>query len=188
MYSMSCLSLSPKIAVILLRVTDIGNNDSASFALLCLTLLSGILQLETIKLSFSQPALGPGYEEVEKEALLQFKQNLTDLSRRLLSWVGDDCCSWRGVSCNNRTASAIMLNLNNTFWTRVGSQIKLLKNHSATLSRAFNLRIQYIYKIKNKKYNKNILLLIFLFTPKLIFIFNILISVYLIYSIYNRYQ
>lgn len=112
---MSCISLSAKIAVILLRVTDIGNNDSASFALLCLTLLSGILQLETIKLSFSQPALGPGCEEVEKEALLQFKQNLTDLSRRLLSWVGDDCCSRRGVSCNNRTASAIMLNLNNTF-------------------------------------------------------------------------
>lgn len=145
MYSMSCISLSAKIAVILLRVTDIGDNDSASFALLCLTLLSGILQLETIKLSFSQPALGPGCEEVEKEALLQFKQNLTDLSRRLLSWVGDDCCSWRGVSCNNRTASAIMLNLNNTFWTRVGCQIKLLKNHSATLSRAFDLRIQYIY-------------------------------------------
>ncbi|KAK9225507.1 hypothetical protein WN943_010549 [Citrus x changshan-huyou] len=111
---MSCISLSAKIAVILLRVTDIGNNDSASFALLSLTLLSGILQLETIKLSFSQTALGPGCKGV-KEALLQFKQNLTDLSRRLLSWVGEDYCSWRGVSCNNRAGSAIMINLNNTF-------------------------------------------------------------------------
>ncbi|KAK9221936.1 hypothetical protein WN944_010367 [Citrus x changshan-huyou] len=106
---MSCISLSAKIAVILLRVTDIGNNDSASFALLCLTLLSGILQLETIKLSFSQPALGPGCEEVEKEALLQFKQNLTDLSRRLLSWVGDDCCSWRGRQPNKQPNLATAL-------------------------------------------------------------------------------
>ncbi|GAY34720.1 hypothetical protein CUMW_277060 [Citrus unshiu] len=90
-----------------------GNENSASFALLSLVLLSGILLPPTIQLSFSQPALGSGCKEVEREALLQFKQNLTDPSGRLLSWVGEDCCSWRGVGCNNRTGSIIMLNLNN---------------------------------------------------------------------------
>ncbi|KAK9221937.1 hypothetical protein WN944_010368 [Citrus x changshan-huyou] len=92
-----------------------GNENSASFALLSLVLLSGILLPPTIQLSFSQPALGSGCKEVEREALLQFKQNLTDPSGRLSSWVGEDCCSWRGVGCNNRTGSIIMLNLNNPF-------------------------------------------------------------------------
>ncbi|KAL9454365.1 hypothetical protein AB3S75_009870 [Citrus x aurantiifolia] len=92
-----------------------GNENSASFALLSLLLLSGILLPQTIQLSFSQPSLGSGCKEVEREALLQFKQNLTDPSGRLLSWVGEDCCSWRGVGCNNRTGNIIMLNLNNPF-------------------------------------------------------------------------
>ncbi|KAK9184164.1 hypothetical protein WN943_024510 [Citrus x changshan-huyou] len=86
-----------------------GDKNCASLALLSILLLSGILHLETIK------ALGSGCKEVERKALLQFKENLADPSGRLSSWVGEDCCRWRGVSCNNRTASIIKLKLNNPF-------------------------------------------------------------------------
>ncbi|KAH9743532.1 LRRNT 2 domain-containing protein [Citrus sinensis] len=78
----------------------------------CLSLIHGIVRsfaLQTVK------ALGSGCKEVERKALLQFRQNLADPSGRLSSWVGEDCCRWRGVSCNNRTASVIKLKLNNPF-------------------------------------------------------------------------
>lgn len=97
---------------ILLNIADMGDKNCASLALLSILLLSGILQLETVK------ALGSGCKAVERKALLQFKQNLADPSGRLSSWVGEDCCRWRGVSCDNRTASVIKLKLNNPFRDR----------------------------------------------------------------------
>ncbi|CAL5421783.1 unnamed protein product [Camellia sinensis] len=54
-----------------------------------------ILFLETIKLS--------SCIENEKQALLKLKQGLTDPSSRLSSWVGENCCTWSGVTCNNKT-------------------------------------------------------------------------------------
>ncbi|KAL9457945.1 hypothetical protein AB3S75_006900 [Citrus x aurantiifolia] len=85
------------------------DKNCASLALLSILLLSGVLHLQTVK------ALGSGCKEVERKALLQFRQNLADPSGRLSSWVGEDCCRWRGVSCSNRTASVIKLKLNNPF-------------------------------------------------------------------------
>ncbi|KAF5808412.1 putative leucine-rich repeat-containing, plant-type, leucine-rich repeat domain superfamily [Helianthus annuus] len=43
--------------------------------------------------------------DVERQALLQFKHGLTDESRRLTSWVAEnkDCCTWAGIACNNST-------------------------------------------------------------------------------------
>ncbi|KAJ9683255.1 hypothetical protein PVL29_019015 [Vitis rotundifolia] len=49
--------------------------------------------------------------DTERVALLKFKQGLTDPSHRLSSWVGEDCCKWRGVVCNNRSRHVIKLNL-----------------------------------------------------------------------------
>ena len=49
--------------------------------------------------------------DTERVALLKFKQGLTDPSHRLSSWVGEDCCKWRGVVCNNRSGHVIKLNL-----------------------------------------------------------------------------
>ncbi|MCD7451998.1 hypothetical protein HAX54_014608 [Datura stramonium] len=51
----------------------------------------------------------------EREALLEFKRGLTDEYNLLSSWGNEEdkeeCCSWRGVKCSNRTGHIVVLNL-----------------------------------------------------------------------------
>ncbi|THG00113.1 hypothetical protein TEA_012409 [Camellia sinensis var. sinensis] len=50
----------------------------------------------------------------EREALMKFKGNLTDEANRLSSWVvGKDCCTWKGVSCSEKTGHVVKLDLHN---------------------------------------------------------------------------
>ncbi|KAG5534820.1 hypothetical protein RHGRI_022815 [Rhododendron griersonianum] len=51
--------------------------------------------------------------ENERQALIDFKENLTDEAHRLRSWVGKDCCTWKGVGCSWRTGHVIKLDLPN---------------------------------------------------------------------------
>ncbi|KAF2305951.1 hypothetical protein GH714_009123 [Hevea brasiliensis] len=51
----------------------------------------------------------------ERDALVKFKQGFNDPSGRLSSWVGEDCCSWRGVTYNNRNGRIFRLNLHNPY-------------------------------------------------------------------------
>ncbi|XP_075095413.1 uncharacterized protein LOC107831860 [Nicotiana tabacum] len=60
----------------------------------------------------------------ERKALLRFKENLTDPSDRLASWVGKECCNWKGVFCDIQTGNVIRLDLNdksgNCIWKKKG--------------------------------------------------------------------
>ncbi|XP_038718213.1 receptor-like protein EIX1 [Tripterygium wilfordii] len=69
-------------------------------------LCPGFLFIQTIKNASS-------CIDFERESLLSFKQGLTDPSDLLSSWVGNDCCGWTGVTCNNITGNVIELKLRN---------------------------------------------------------------------------
>ncbi|KAA8533299.1 hypothetical protein F0562_033168 [Nyssa sinensis] len=49
--------------------------------------------------------------EIERKALLEFKEGLTDPSSQLSSWVGKDCCRWKGVGCSKWTGHVVKLDL-----------------------------------------------------------------------------
>jgi len=57
--------------------------------------------------------------EIEKRALLQFKDALILTRGGLSSWKGEDCCKWEGISCDNLTGHVTGLNLKPLNYTKV---------------------------------------------------------------------
>lgn len=65
-----------------------------------------------------------GCKKVEKEALVQFKEGLEDPSGLLSSWTGENCCTWSGIICDNKTGNVIELNLKSNFDYKLIGEIK----------------------------------------------------------------
>ncbi|KAK2639690.1 hypothetical protein Ddye_027485 [Dipteronia dyeriana] len=71
-----------------------------------------VLVTINVNISFCNGSSYTGCIQSERQALLNFKQDLTDLWNQLASWVVDgDCCKWTGVVCNNPTGHVAELNL-----------------------------------------------------------------------------
>ncbi|KAL1833844.1 hypothetical protein ACET3Z_003495 [Daucus carota] len=70
--------------------------------------------MDIIKLSLAQESFAStNCLEIERGALLSFKQGLQDPLGRLSSWNGVDCCRWSGIKCNI-AGNVIKINLRNS--------------------------------------------------------------------------
>nr|GEU50007.1 leucine-rich repeat protein [Tanacetum cinerariifolium] len=48
---------------------------------------------------------------MERLALIKFKNSVKDNYGMLSSWVGNDCCRWESVTCDNSTGNVVGLHL-----------------------------------------------------------------------------
>ncbi|KAL8467049.1 hypothetical protein ACS0TY_035943 [Phlomoides rotata] len=79
-----------------------------------LFLLILFLPNSTFKLSYGNIIL---CLEIEKEALISFKQSLKDPGNVLSSWNSSNCCNWKGVVCSNVTGNVHQLLLQGGAWS-----------------------------------------------------------------------
>ena len=92
--------------------------------------------------------------KTEREALVKFKSSLLNNSNSLPSWVGDDCCRWDGVTCDDITGHVVKLVLS---WASIMGNISLhlgnLSNlHYLDLSLNRSLAIHSLHFPSSLKY------------------------------------
>ncbi|ONI36213.1 hypothetical protein PRUPE_1G575500 [Prunus persica] len=94
-------------------------------------LLVRFLSIGTIIICLCNGNLGVPYcKEIERRALLMFKQDLNDSLNLLSSWVGEgDCCNWAGVVCHNLTGHVRKLRLGSYYLSgKLNPSLLNLKN------------------------------------------------------------
>ncbi|KAG8661805.1 receptor-like protein EIX1 [Manihot esculenta] len=80
-------------------------------------ILAMLILIQSILIFCTGTNLDGSCIKIEREALVKFKSSLAiNSSDSLLSWVGDDCCRWEGVSCDNITDHVVKLDLSSTYF------------------------------------------------------------------------
>ncbi|EEF47401.1 serine/threonine-protein kinase bri1, putative [Ricinus communis] len=102
-------------ALTFLAAIGMASTKTSIELLLLVFFSSEFLFLETVKFSSGNDSHRVSCLEIERKALLKFKAALTDPLGQLSSWTGNDCCSWDGVVCNNRSGNVIRLKLSNQY-------------------------------------------------------------------------
>ncbi|KAJ9175019.1 hypothetical protein P3X46_013606 [Hevea brasiliensis] len=80
---------------------------------------SSLLQILLIVINFATRLAHNGNAQLvnckasDREALIEFKNGLSDPNNLLSSWQGGDCCQWWGIGCNNRTGAVITVDIHN---------------------------------------------------------------------------
>ncbi|KAJ0538892.1 putative non-specific serine/threonine protein kinase [Helianthus annuus] len=75
----------------------------------------GILVVATTYTCLGAQNLTASCHQRERLALLEFKHNMKDEFKMLSSWVGSDCCSWKGVHCDDATGNVVSLHLRGNY-------------------------------------------------------------------------
>ncbi|CDP20683.1 unnamed protein product [Coffea canephora] len=91
--------------------------------------------------------------ESERQALLRLRDSLTDESNRLSSWIGEDCCSWDGISCHKTTGYVVTLDLRNTYLSPSLVNLTNLRYLDLSLNNFSGIRIPtYLGLLKDLRY------------------------------------
>ncbi|XP_048135438.1 receptor-like protein EIX2 [Rhodamnia argentea] len=85
----------------------------ASYDGLVSSFFLAIVVIQVIEFGHSNASTNVSCIGAEREALLKFKHGLTDPSRRLSSWTGEECCNWEGIECDKKTGHILKLDLHN---------------------------------------------------------------------------
>ncbi|QHO14616.1 LRR receptor-like serine/threonine-protein kinase [Arachis hypogaea] len=64
----------------------------------------------------------------ERIVLLKIRKDLKDPGNCLSSWIGKECCNWKGIECDNQTGHILRLNLQNSHicgmeWSPLSGQL-----------------------------------------------------------------
>ncbi|KAK1256841.1 Receptor-like protein kinase 5 [Acorus gramineus] len=78
-------------------------------------LLWFLLCVATINLCLCNSLSSATCWEIERQALLKLKAGLVDPANQLSTWTDEDCCRWRGVSCDNQTGHVVKIDLQRDF-------------------------------------------------------------------------
>ncbi|GKU93330.1 hypothetical protein SLEP1_g6932 [Rubroshorea leprosula] len=103
--------------------------------------------------------------ERERKALLKFKLCFHDPSHMLSSWKGNDCCEWRGVSCDKNSRYVVSLQLKGStadqpYWYSIGDQqpqLYLIDDIDEIVSSLLKLRYLEHLDMSNNNFSGNLI-------------------------------
>jgi hypothetical protein len=82
-----------------------------------LVLVHCYVSLATLTCMFAYAGGNPNVlcRKGERDVLFTFKKSIIDPSNLPSSWIGQECCTWKGIGCDNVTGHVVHLNLRNPY-------------------------------------------------------------------------